>query len=361
MEDCKAELDRRRKRGRLAQSAFRKRQAEAKQNMQEENAALKHAIQAIANECEVDDRPALRRKIQEAATLAGLDTQNDTIATSGSKGDTSTSNPAQTQPAGATTSGNSNPPSPYSPNQALSLQISSLSGEYNRSPDNQLSYQTSIRPDPFQCHRCTDGPAAILPFLGSGAFTFAGRVFWYLVEKFEATKHDYSSQSLSRPPTLKRMPSLQFRDLLDESKSLQNLDTAHWIAMIEARLADHRQHVVLGDLDASSANLLKRTLEAQDLARKDAPLKWISPMSVEKRIRAIVGDDVFAVLATPALARWEARGRNHEYAVEDSTELIDGLFENLSESYVCFGDGPQWNIETFDVALRRWCLSIIDT
>ncbi|KAF7561269.1 hypothetical protein G7046_g2887 [Stylonectria norvegica] len=367
MEDSKAELERRRKRGRVAQSALRKRQAEAKQKMQDENAALKRAIQAIADESEINDRPALRKKIQEAATLAGLDSQDDTVTTFGKRGDASTSTPDQADTVGLSTFGNVDPSLIYSPDQALVRQTSSPSihlKEYNGSLDYQISYQESIRTDPFHRHRCTNGVSTVLPFLGSGAFTFAGRVFWYLVEKFESTKQEYTSQLPSRSSMMSQKPLRQFRDLLNKSRSLQNLDTAQWIAMIEARIADRKQHVVLGDLDASSVNALERSLEAQELARKDAPSKWISPMTVEQRVRAIVGDDVFAVLATPALARWEARGRNQDHAVQDpqdGMELIDGLFENLAESFVCFGDGPHWNIETFDAELRRWCLSIIDT
>ena len=76
-------------------------------------------------------------------------------------------------------------------------------------------------------------------------------------------------------------------------------------------------------------------------------------------MRVIVGDDVFSVLATPLLQRWESNGRRKNVFDHRNSDLIEGFLDTLSDSYVCFGDGPRWDIESFDVVLKDWCLSII--
>ncbi|KAK2606329.1 hypothetical protein QQS21_003260 [Conoideocrella luteorostrata] len=345
MNSAKAELERRRERGRLAQSAFRSRQARAKQDMKAENAILKNAIGAIAREICADDRPALRAKIREAAVLAGLDisspNDNDSTPDSTSKTDSSVFVAAQMkatdlgQPVSGFSSSSSSAP-------ALTYDLTALSHPVegrDRFLAGQRNSHLSVLRDPFQCNRCQNGPATLLPFLGAGAFTFAGRMFWYLVEKYEAAKHD----SLQLPA---RATLPKFRDLLDQSTS-QNIDPVYWIKMTEARLARYRQ--AAGSVPPTSQD----TLVAEEPT--SAP-KWLSPILAEQRIRHIVGDHVFAVLAAPMLDRWEVNRGN---PVHDNVELIEGLLDRLSELYECSGDGPRWNASTFDWAVGDWCRSII--
>lgn len=94
-------------------------------------------------------------------------------------------------------------------------------------------------------------------------------------------------------------------------------------------------------------------------SRNESPFAWLSPVLVEQRMRSIVGDEVFAVLAAPALRRWEARGGLLSGLEPASADLIDIFLDHLAESVVCFGDGPQWNIDQFDSMLKEWCHSII--
>lgn len=208
----------------------------------------------------------------------------------------------------------------------------------------------SIPRDPFQCHRCTDGPGTVLQFMGTGAFTFAGRMFWHLVEKFEAPMQNGPVPATALTPR----PPLMFRDLLERSPSLQTFDAAEWAAMIGARSAHYGQEAVVIDPPDDPNDPPHSSSESTP--------NWLSPVLAERRIRDIVGDNVFAVLAGPMLDQWQTNKENYSpKSPQDSLLLVDGLLERLSESFTCFGGGPRWDIGRLDQTVRDWCYTIIST
>ena len=304
--------------------------------MLEENARLKHAIKAIVTEVRADDRPELRSCIQEAARLAGLVQNEQGTSVPASTSTSSASHPTPVQPWDS----REDPPSTSSsyltwvgsdlsssrPREASYAQASRPCQEETGLMITLADSQTTILRDPFHCYRCSDGPAALLPFLGPGAFTFAGRIFWHLVERYETAQ--YENTVLSQPLetyTVESKPSLELIDFLDQSTHLQHVEPAGWIEEIEAHVASRRDKfnnsAYLGASDLSR----KAAGAPHHVYHRRAPSHWLSPMSAEQRMRAIVGDDVFALLVSPALDRWQAKQRRHgsKLQVRDEAEVFN--------------------------------------
>lgn len=329
--------------------------------MQEDYAALKRAIEAISNEVLPDDRLALQERIQEAVAIAGLnqDDQNDVVSAPKSLAVIPDAMTAQGQGIDADKSGNTNSIASSSPQRVLSVNKSETFPRTGRMYDTQADPRLSIDRDPFQRSEYTTGSAVVLPFLGAGAFTLAGRMFWSVVKRFEAAVHDCGLPRHLRPSIYKPMalPYPTLSDLRDQSACFWDIEPDPWLATIDARLA--RQNAIAGSADTAysitQSDLI--LVEKDPASRETSNLKWLSPISAEQRIRAVVGDDVFAVLASPQAECREMDAKG--YPGLSSIAAIDGFLDKLAESYVCFGDGPQWDMSTFDDSLRGWCHSLI--
>ena len=193
------------------------------------------------------DRPALRKKIQEAAALVGVEIRGQTNP---ALSRTSTSTGSASNPEWQLTESinHSDADDIASFSDVRNILHQSLAGLEQQPHSQTLEHweqqrakHTRIRPDPFQCHRCTDGPATVLPFLGSGAFSFAGRIFWHLVERFETERgNDHLSEPIRMSPAM-NSPPLRFQDLLEKSNSSHSIEPKNWIKMVEARIAYRRQ------------------------------------------------------------------------------------------------------------------------
>lgn len=321
--------------------------------MQEENTALRRAIRTIAREVRPDDRLVLQQRIQEATMLIGNNNHIHTV---------DTLQPENTVVELGSIISRKNDYYISRPTNHLRQRTRVTRCVSKQSPNSaicapaMMGRDTGIAPDPFQRHRCDNAVAAVLPFLGGGAFTVAGRIFWHIVKKLETGKHP--SPSLQENPFVKG--PLRFSDLLHKSKVFQDIEPSRWVAMIEARLAYREPQPDPHDADNMSLGSPIKSVERTqaEVNHSDSNVNWLSIMSAEERIRAVVGDEVFAVLATPGLDSHEDNNRiTHS---QHSVTIIDDLLDSLSESFVCFGNGPQWTMETFDGALRQWCYSVIN-
>jgi hypothetical protein len=360
---------RRRERGRLAQSAFRKRQAQAKQGKDAEIARLRGAIEAIVNEACAADRPELRAKIDEAAALL-------TARTEDQEEDNHTSETNLTESSPGTSPDGSGPVFPESSDNVsgyTAVDEAGLAGAvslYNRTtlgtkstklldPNPGSGWKTPAtepenRPesvhhwhDPFYSQRCVSGAATVLPYVGAGAFTIAGRIFWHLIDYLDASTAmsvDVLAAAATGPDKHRNRTGLQ--ELINRSGTMMHFNPAEWSAAINSRMETYTRHGLV---------------EVQDpKVREWTPGTWLSPMMAEQRIRSVVGDDVFSLLATPLLSRWEAAKskRGNIRAPSDYTEVVDTFLRILPSRYVCFGDGPRWRLQEFDEALRDWCVSV---
>lgn len=222
---------------------------------------------------------------------------------------------------------------------------------------------SSIPNDPLQRVSCDNWLNSIFPFIGAGAFTLAGRLFWRLTARWEAqVKAELDTQPSRHPSAVSHeaavvpWPSLQ--DLMHSSvqRVQRDFDVAAWEGMVDCRLQYSQGRGILSVRDAKS--------------HSGGALRWLTPAQVEERIRFVVGNEVFAVLAQPTLERWEMSGRvlsamdssavatstGEEGGGEGGGALIDGLLDWAVDHYVCFGNGPRWDLGQFDEGLRAWCL-----
>lgn len=310
--------------------------------MRAENAKLKSAIELIAAAARPDDRPTLRIKIQEAIVIARLE---DHVSAGSQSTDSAAHNTESFAPHELLNSSHStnedirrnavfSQPGSTEPTNCASpvkIGLSSLSATN--------SINSDIRLDPFQLCGCKDGFGAILPFMGRGGLTFAGRMFWHLVERCEAATAPGSAlQVLSLTDV-----SYEFQELV-KSLDCRRVDIKSWATAIQRRVESHQRTAVA---DVPPLPLASDTQMWQTS-------RWLSPVFAERRIREIVGDEVFGVLASPMLDEMQ---RKNSALV--GSPLINDLLDKLTGSYVCYGSGPHWEANSLDATVGEWCRSII--
>lgn len=356
---------RRRERGRLAQSAFRKRQAQAQQEKETKNDELKKAVADILAEVCATDRPELQAKIRHAARIAGLQIEVDNQAASTGSGD---QKQIEARLDHSTSSDDvvflgsgRNHKTHVTNSRPTRHGLSDHSSVSSRRSRSNSHSEAHIRPDPFQCSPCAEG-AAIMPFLGAGAFTFAGRIFWHLIEKHEELlkkqKLLLQSNGLTSEPVYTSDATSRraaFIDLLSVAGTVRDVDPSSWVGMIEKRLGVYHKE---WSCHTISRGEVHRVLQPPMVgsSRDLNACQMLSPFTAAQRVRSVVGDDVFAVLAQPVVDRFERKRDAHR--AEDSGELVDGFLDMLAETFMCDGFGPLWDVRQFDESLRSWLSSV---
>ncbi|RYP53600.1 hypothetical protein DL768_001464 [Monosporascus sp. mg162] len=381
MENAEEELKRRRERGRLAQRAFRRRQAQAQQDIKAENSSLRGAIADILTETREVESPLLRMRILRAAAIAGLRssspvTQRDSLAT------VESSAALQREDVGSmawTAEDWSSAPS----SSSLSSYLAPLGHDplsswtpHNVLPAPRLQPEDyiMIHPDPFHCHQSTNGAALVLQFLGPAAFTFAGCIFWHIIGKQEALLRAQANLLKYKHRAMRQQhlfmtgrsdsfdePSMVLSELVPVTGLVQESGPEDWLSMIERRLDHYRLRGQRYAATHAGRQPVPGPLYTPSSSFDELSHRWLTPLTIEQRIRAIVGDALFAVLVSPAVNRFEQD--NGYYIKEESKErgeavLIDGLLDLLSENFVCRGTGPLWDTAVFDQTFAWWFASV---
>jgi len=355
-------MQRRRERGRRAQSAFRKRQIQAKIDLDTRHNHLREALDAILQSIQPNDRAELVASIRAAAAM--LDEQKSASESSltsflgneQQRSDESllvVSTP-QTDLASSIVSIGDN-------EYAEQRDIRDLSISAARDPPTILATpgSLSIPNDPLQRVICDNWLGSIFPFVGAGAFTLAGRLFWRLTARWEAqlkAELDVRPSGHSSSTLRETVPWPSLQDLMHSSmqRVQHDFDVEAWQGMVDSRLQYSQCRGILSVRTATSHG---GELRGQ---------RWLTPAQVEERIRFVVGDEVFAVLAQPTLEKWERSGQvlsaidsvgsTTSSGEEEEGALIDGLLDWAVEHYACFGNGPRWDLGQFDEGLKAWCL-----
>lgn len=142
----------------------------------------------------------------------------------------------------------------------------------------------------------------------------------------------------------------------------RDFDVAAWEGMVDSRLQYSQGRGILSVRDDDAKSHSSRGGGGGGGGLGGGGQSWLTPAQVEDRIRFVVGNEVFAVLARPTLERWERSGRvlsAMDSVGSSSVEggaLVDGLLDWAVDHYVCFGNGPRWDLGQFDEGLRTWCL-----
>ncbi|OTA92274.1 hypothetical protein M434DRAFT_396517 [Hypoxylon sp. CO27-5] len=331
-------LRRRRERGRRSQAGFRKRQAEANEQIRDQNRRLKSAIEKLVNNTRGDEHPELLNSIFEVAEVAGINIHRATKSV-----------PAQPKQKQV----NGNHQILVSPvDSEEDITVSATTGDFIHNMDDQGSPGSSSSPtslaslDRLRCGiwldhqhymRVSVPPDDILPYVGKGAKTFAGILFWSMM--------DHSQNKCTREHT--EITTLIQRGLR-HSKVIEGWAVTYIQAMVEAR-QEYRQTGSISPQYASAAEpdlgtVVREQIKAEYYARGKDPDQWLSAMGIEKRIRSIVDEATFAILEAVA------RGGGNPF--------LRNLFEmtkcKLSETCICFGDGPRWNVDVVDKLFLDW-------
>ncbi|KPM34373.1 hypothetical protein AK830_g12203 [Neonectria ditissima] len=329
MSTAERELQRRRERGRQSQASFRKRQAQAAQHLTANNRQLKDAIGKIINAARTKKYPELVETIFDAAEGAGIDFERPRqFDTNNSHSKFAASGP-QILPEHVEIGGstavdhtNSGPAFPVVP--ALPLVA-----------PQQLSW--GIWLDPLHYMRASLPPEDIIPYLGQGSKTFAGRLFWSVMEH---------SQIKCEREHSDRFTLIQRG--LRHSKATQDLGSPFIQATVEARLEYKRigsispQYALAGEADLGV--VLRDQIEKDYRSRGKDPSLWLSSLAIERRLRVMVGNVTFGLL------EMAARGEGSP----PLRDLMDRVKCALYETCDCFGDGPRWNVNVVDGLFLDW-------
>ncbi|KAI2615530.1 hypothetical protein GGR54DRAFT_642291 [Hypoxylon sp. NC1633] len=335
-------LQRRRERGRRSQAGFRKRQAEANRHIRDQNLQLRAAIEKLIDAPRGYAHPELVNAIFDVAAVAGIDAQQRTPADAGN-----------VQPMLRDVSGNVQLLMPPADSEE-DMTIDFATREYTRGacdPAPASSSATSTTPssasprrvncgiflDPLHYMRISVPPEDIVPYLGPGSKTFAGILFWSMM--------DHSQSKCARKHT---EISTLIQSGLGHSKTTEGWAITYIQAMVEAR-QEYKRTGSISPQYASAAEpdlgiIVRDRIEEEYKCRGMDPSRWLSARGIENRVKGIVDGDTFAILETAA------RGKGDP----SIQSLFDTLKCNLSETCICFGDGPRWNVDIIDGLFLDW-------
>ncbi|KAH6893016.1 hypothetical protein B0T10DRAFT_604283 [Thelonectria olida] len=304
-----------RERGKLAQREYRKRHASRFQTLKDENLRLKNAIRKIRQSASRDRNlgPEFFDALSEAVEAAGL---GDTVQKK---------------------SGRVSDQDAVLASSADTAVASMRDGQ----PSSGLSQPIWLNTD--RLVRIYDAPADVLPYLGEGLFTFAGCLYWACT---------YYAVSIWKKIKKLPQPSYSYQSKLDRmfnhSKHLN--DHEYLLAMAQARIEFRKKGFVdrLYEEDyatenatlAGYHNLVKREYEE----RNEALQWWRKPQEVESYLRPLLTADENSQLQEIVEGRGSA----------EAFETFASLFETLAQSFVCFGDGPRWNLIHVSMTVGAW-------
>jgi hypothetical protein len=192
----------------------------------------------------------------------------------------------------------------------------------------QYRLDCSVWLDPLHYLRVSLPPQDILPYLGPGAESFGGLLFWSVMEHSQSgcASHDTAI----------------IKSSLGHSKATQDIKPSFVHTMVRARIEYRKtgsisqEHAVAAEDDLGL--VLCNLVEADYRSKGKDPNQWLSCVAIEKRIRKAVGDPGISVLVRVA----NRQGNSALHSLLE--EVLCRLFDNC----VCFGDGPRWNIEVVD-------------
>ena len=235
----------------------------------------------------------------------------------------------------------------------------------------QRPYATGVPklvPDPFQYLAANTPPPDMLPYLGNGAYCFAGRIFWAVLEMTMDSLYELCFLEPADPglkPFVTIKPRSGFHRVVERLDPTTPSRITYLSALNEAQITEAEStkpgNSTIGSLATDNGDKIVRSswwlsqlIERERVYYETTDRGLLLTLAdVEKRVRHIVGDDVFAVLSRAAIDSMQKEESDKTGGV-----LLGGLLLGLGETFMCFGNGPCWNARDFDGVLRKWLLSI---
>ncbi|KAH7308670.1 hypothetical protein B0I35DRAFT_360793 [Stachybotrys elegans] len=296
-----SDITRRRERGRRSQAAYRRRQTEAADLLVKQNQDLKEGLRKILELLDGSESDQLREGLSDLAVIAGIQ-------------------PA-TPPPAAIAGGDGDPRADSEdsiPWPGAGVEVSS--------PPSRL--HCDIWLNPLQHTRVSLPPDDILPYLGQGSETLAGRIFWgimhHAAKDASCSSYCHSANLLSKG--------------IQHSAVMRQVRVAFIKSMIDARL-EYKQTGSITPAHASAAEpdlgvLVHNRIVAEYRTKGENPAAWLSCIELEEAVRRICGQPAFRALEEAARGRGNLKLQS----------LFQRTICQLLEASVCFGDGPRWRI-----------------
>ncbi|KAI1472631.1 uncharacterized protein F4812DRAFT_19615 [Daldinia caldariorum] len=332
--DVEDSLRRRRERGRRSQANFRKRQAEANEHMQDQSHRLKSAIEKLLSVTRGDEHPELLNRIFDVAKAAGIDAKRpiqNTDLQSGSR-DVNGNNPF---PVPTTEDGEEDIIINAKSRDLVRIESDQEDSWFSSSSISSMSSTQRLTCGIWLDHqhymRISVPPDDIIPYIGSGSQTFAGDLFWSVMD------HAQKKCTRSHPGTTNLI-----QKALSHSKATENWTITYIYAMIEAR-QEYRHTGSISARYASAAepdlsSIARNRIEADYRSRGIDPRRWLSAADIERRVKTMIGSESFAILEAAAKGEGDP-------CLQESLAVTKCM---LAENCICFGDGPRWDVDAVD-------------
>lgn len=310
-------LQRRRDRGKVAQRAFRKRQADKATEQRRNHERLERLVHEIVVAHGREDRAQLDRAVAEAGALLGI-----------SPPQSKASSPARevaddTQIISSVNDAVSSHPSLEAGN--------SQTGRFSPRLDYGLLW---LEPDRFM--KIFDPPSDIRPYIGTGKDTVAGHVMWACLDHGLAVLRQSITDAAFGDEAVRHLsPSAQqlFSFALGHMEPLP--DVEYVMAMLEARHEFREMGYMRSDNSGADED---RRLALENTVLRSLRSKgikfdlWWTALDISEYSRMSMGLSKFSRFQNGLLDRRPTE-----------VEAMQLLAQRLAPRAVCFGNGPRWN------------------
>ncbi|KAI1472990.1 uncharacterized protein F4812DRAFT_35027 [Daldinia caldariorum] len=205
--------------------------------------------------------------------------------------------------------------------------------------------------EPDRAIHVADPPPDIVPYMGNGAYTLAGQIYWAaLAFGFQALRAIVSSAT--PPPVAVNVVIHQW------SLTSMRLSLPQIMRVMHARLT-FRRYGYFYFANDQYAEELKSYLDPILVERLSATLRkdvkkiginksdFLTPLDFEKELRERFRDEY------PV---FEAALRGQAFD-EEHVACMRKLIQLMSRQAICFGDGPRWRPESVDTLVHGWTMS----
>ncbi|CAH0038730.1 unnamed protein product [Clonostachys solani] len=329
MGSAEAELERRRERGRRAQAAFRQRKAKRSNELEERNLQLVQGIERLVGVATGEECPEVLAAINYLADAAGLDTKV----------------PLRHQQQAQTDSEKDGSSQPETAKEDVVFDLATRGTVQNRyqgiaSPSTPSRLDCGMWVDPAHYMRVSLPPEDIMPYIGSGADTFAGRLFWSVME--------HSQSGCTGRHVHPRLSDLMSK-AVDHCKVTQEVNLSFVKAMAQARLEFKNtgsispKYATAGEPDLGM--VICERIKKDYLERGKNPDVWLPSVAIEEHLRRRIDDPtVFRLLEEAAKGEGDPTLR----------ALLENIQCRLFDNTICFGDGPRWHVDVVDCLFLEW-------
>ncbi|KAF5668109.1 regulator-Ty1 transposition 109 [Fusarium heterosporum] len=319
-----------RERSRVAQREYRKRHASKFSTLKDENQRLRNALKRI-------ERLAQKRGGKDQELEHALAEARETVGSDDSGSSSSLTLSSSTD---AITDDRMSYMS-----RLLSSDIHLHTQALGQTTTPRLSLEQQLWTNTDRLVRIFEAPSDAGKYLGDGLYTFAGTLYWACTRNTVSLWETYKLNMLGKPGL--PVPNPMDR-LFNHSKHLT--DRRFLLSLALARL--EYKHKGFIDSPHSGSELmwksvlpnLRKKMERELSEKGQSPEWWKTPSEVETHLRKYLEPSEVDELQTLV------EGRGSEAVLEKFQPLV----EMLIDEFVCFTDGPRWNLLYVAMAVGSW-------